>query len=67
MANNKTMQESQVLLMLEDILDKNNELCNVCEFYGQVQSKCPYLRNSECAKHILELFKSFQERMKIES
>lgn len=34
MANNKTIQESEVLLMLEDILDKQNELCNVCEFYG---------------------------------
>lgn len=67
MANNKTIQETEVLLLLEDILSNEHELCNVCSYYGQNQSKCPNLRNSECSKHILELFKSFQERIKIES
>lgn len=63
----ESIPENIILLLLEDILEYGDELCSVCKFYGQNLSKCKCLRNSECAKHILELFKDFQERIKIES
>ena len=40
-----------------DIMKYQNELCSVCEMYGQKLPECKSMRDEDCVNHILELAK----------
>lgn len=51
------MKKKLIKKILLDIMKYQNELCSVCEMYGQKLPECKSMRDEDCVNHILELAK----------
>lgn len=51
------MKKRHIKKILLDIIKYQNELCSVCELYGQKLPECKCMRDEDCVNHIIELAK----------
>ena len=51
------MKKKLIKKILLDIMKYQNELCSVCEMYGQKLPECKSMIDEDCVNHILELAK----------
>ena len=47
------MKKKLIKKILLDIMKYQNELCSVCEMYGQKLPECKSMRDEGCVNHVL--------------